>query len=179
MQDEVTVHLFPVQVCIYADGYTVAGGAACDHPGLSDFRRDLPLNTMMQPLAVTCRTCEAHPMFRKALNALEHGAPPPYPLNVVDRMAHQVYRRGGRYNIEENNLVRQWLGFDPISPEGHLIEAIFAAEVRIHQEHRASRHRSEEIDRYMAEQGIIGTVCKFRGNPPPDSEMISPPDSEN
>jgi hypothetical protein len=21
--------------------------------------------------------------------------------------------------------------------------------------------------------------CKFRGNPPPDSEMISPPDSEN
>jgi transposase InsO family protein len=29
------------------------------------------------------------------------------------------------------------------------------------------------------ERFILDPICKFRGNPPPDSEMISPPSSEN
>jgi len=160
MHDEVTVHLFPVQVCIYADGYTVAGGAACDHPGLSDLRRDLPLNTMMRPFAVTCRKCERHLLFPAALRAIEDGAAPPYRVAVVDRMAHRIYRRGGRYDINENNRLREWLGLDATYPQEEMLKELLANEDRIHHGHHENRRRSKELDQYMIENGIVGNAVR-------------------
>jgi IS30 family transposase len=48
----------------------------------------------------------------------------------------------------------------------------------IYREIRRNTFHDRQLPEYSGYFGTIADECKFRGNPPPDSEMMSPPVSE-
>ncbi|ANL47571.1 hypothetical protein AMC87_CH02906 [Rhizobium phaseoli] len=153
-------HLFPTHVTVYRDGYTTVSRAACDPAFQTEFR-DIALeleNTHLRPYSVTCRRCLKTKTYREAVAAYETNRLPAYVVNQVPRMRHEVYRQQGVYDVEENNLVRQWLGIQPVFPTRAYLDALMEDEERIHEGYRQDRERSKELDRQLAEMGIKGDV---------------------
>ncbi|MGO8235311.1 hypothetical protein ACC806_03765 [Rhizobium ruizarguesonis] len=157
-------HLFPTHVTVYSDGYTTVSRAACDPAFQTEFR-DIALeleNTHLRPFSVTCRRCLKTETYREAVAAYETNRLPAYVVNQVPRMRHEVYRQQGVYDVEENNSIRQWLGFEPVFPTRTYLDALMEEEERIHEDYRQDRERSKELDRQLAEIGIEGEVQIFR-----------------
>jgi len=163
-RDPITVHLGPTHVTVYRDGYTIAWGAACGQSVQAEFR-EIGLewdNTHLRPYSVTCARCKETSTYRDALAAYQAGIPPRYIVNEVPRMKREVYKKKGVYDVQANNLFRQWLGLPSIFPIQSYLDAIMEDERRIYEGHRASRARSQELDRQLAELGIKGEVQIIR-----------------
>lgn len=157
-------HLFPTHVTVYQDGYTTVSRAACDPVFQTEFR-DIALgleNTHFRPFSVTCRRCLKTKTYHQAVAAYQTNRLPAYVVNQVPRMKHEVYRQQGVYDVEENNSIRQWLGFQPVFPTRTYLDALMEEEERIHEGYRQDRERSKELDRQLAEMGIKGDVQIIR-----------------
>jgi hypothetical protein len=77
-------------------------------------------------------------------------------------MKREIYKRKGVYDVQANNLFRQWLGLPSIFPVQSHLELIMEDEHRIYEGHRSNRARSQELDRQLAELGIRGEVQIIR-----------------
>ncbi|MBY5453935.1 hypothetical protein HFO91_30620 [Rhizobium leguminosarum] len=163
-RDGISRHLFPTHVTVYRDGYTTVSRAACDPVFQTEFRDIAPEleNTHLRPFSVTCRRCLKTDTYREAVAAYETNRLPAYVVTQVPRMKHGVYRQQGVYDIEENNSIRQWLGFEPVFPTLAYLDALMEEEERIHEGYRQDRERSKELDRQLAEMGIKGDVQIIR-----------------
>lgn len=77
-------------------------------------------------------------------------------------MKREIYKRKGVYDVQANNLFRQWLGLPSIFPVQSYLDVIMEGEDRIYEGHRSNRAKSQELDRQLAGLGIKGEVQIIR-----------------
>jgi len=153
------IHLLPICVTEYADGYTIAGGTACNDDSQTDEDRcSVACNTALHPYAVTCAKCLASPLYEPYLEAYERGTPPPYTFEAVATIADKIYRNKGKYNLEANNRHRAWLGLEAIFPSHELRERLLDERRLQKERYKNHKTKSKEVNSYMRENGIVGDV---------------------
>lgn len=135
-------HYGPMQISIFADGYTTASLTSCGVlDGMdSEYLDDLGHKMTLDPTEVTCAACKRTRGFRDALATYEStGKLPLLEANVVPRMRNSVYKNGGTYDIARNNRLRAFLKMDPVYPDPEKIRGIYENEQKIRAEYSKRR----------------------------------------
>lgn len=147
------MHFGPASVTIYADGYTVASGMACDAEPVGTEDRDRRYLTLVtpHPLQVTCDACRATALFRQREVAYLAGGLVECPVepDLVPHMRAAVFRDGGRFDREATLALRRFLCLPEDLPGPDLLAKVYAIEAA--KQLRYAEMRVERIREGLAQ----------------------------
>lgn len=135
-------HFGPMQVSIYADGYTRISGTSCGKSEV-DIENDIELfdHVTFHPLEVTCKRCLYSKIYRNERTKYDQTGIPKIPtkLDLIPHMRNSVAKSGGKFDVHQTLRLRRFLGISEKMPDIEQRKTIMAAELAKQEKYAAMR----------------------------------------
>ena len=115
-------HLGPMEVAVWANGYTLLFGCCCQ----STYSEQSIRTVTPKFWLVTCDACARSPVFQAAREGQPH-----YPRLRVRKTVPLQQLRDGRFDIDANNERRAAVGLEPIVPDFASLSDLLAKQRRV------------------------------------------------